>query len=112
MSELLFSIARDFSPNPGPRFIRQGAHSGEALRRRLLHFLDANEGVVVVDLDGTKGFGSSFLDEAFGGLVRSENKNKDELLKRLRFRSIVDPSYVDEILDSIERAVPGAETVH
>jgi len=25
---------------------------------------------VIVDLDGTSGYGSSFLEEAFGGLVR------------------------------------------
>jgi len=110
MSNVLFSIARDFSPNPGPRYIRQGANSGEALRRKLLPILNGASEKVVIDLDGTKGIGSSFLDEAFGGLVRSEGKSKDDLLRKLEFRSSVDPSYIDEIFDSISKARP--ETAH
>jgi hypothetical protein len=86
--------------------VRQGAHSGEALRRKLLAVLNATKGRVTVDLDGTKGIGSSFLDEAFGGLVRHERKNRDDLLSRFDFRSQVDPSYIDDIVDSIRRAEP------
>ena len=104
----LFSIAKDFSPNPGPRFRRQGAHSGEALRHKLVGVLAKHAGKVVVDLDGTKGIGSSFIDEAFGGLVRKEKKSKDDLLGRFEFRSTIDPSYVAEIIDAIERAEPDA----
>jgi hypothetical protein len=111
MTELMFSIARDFSPHPGPRFARQGKHSGEALRRKLLTVLDSAPGTVVIDLDGTKGIGSSFLDEAFGGLVRSEQKSKDDLLRRFKFRSRVDPSYIETIIDSIKRAAPGEPRV-
>lgn len=111
MSERLFSIAREFSPNPGPRFIRQGKFSGEALRRKLMEVLAGPEDTIVVDLDGTKGIGSSFLDEAFGGLIRSERKSKDDILRRFKFRSSLDPSYIDTIHDSIERATPDG-TVH
>jgi hypothetical protein len=50
--------------------------------------------------------GSSFLDEAFGGLIRREGKSKDELKRRLRFQSRLDPSYIETIQDSIERAQP------
>lgn len=73
-----------------------------------MKFLDNTAGVVTIVLDGTRGMGSSFLDEAFGGLVRSEGKNKDELQHRLRFQSRLDPSYIDTIVESIERAVPDA----
>ena len=100
----MFSIARDFSPNPGPRYIRQGANSGELLRRKLLRIVRAAGGKIRIDLDGTKGMGSSFLDEAFGGLVRNEGVDRERLLKQLDLRSSVDPSYVDEIRDSIQRA--------
>ncbi len=106
MTETIFSIARQFSPFPGPRYDRQGKHSGQSLRRQLMKLLDGGDRLIVVDLDGTKGIGSSFLDEAFGGLVRWEHKSADDLLKRFRFRSNVDPSYIDEIIDSIKRAVP------
>ena len=106
MSETVFSIARDFSPNPGPRFIRQGAHSGEALRRQLVKKLRSIGGKLRIDLDGTKGMGSSFLDEAFGGLVRSDGMDSAQLLQRLDLRSNAEPSYIAEIRDSIRRAVP------
>lgn len=112
MSSKVFSIARDFSANPGPRYTRQGAHSGESLRRKLLSLLNSTQGILVIDLDGTKGIGSSFLDEAFGGLVRWEKKSKEYLFGRLQFRSTIDPSYIDEIQDSIERAVPELGPVH
>jgi hypothetical protein len=91
MTDLLFSIARDFSPNPGPRFVRQGANSGEALRKRLVSLLEKTNGTVIVDLDGTKGIGSSFLDEAFGGLIRTEGKSKTDVLRRFSFQSKFDP---------------------
>lgn len=105
----MFSIATDFSQHPGPRYKTQGANSGEQLRSKLVAFLQANPGKVVIVLDGTRGMGSSFLDEAFGGLVRNEGMTKNELLSRLNFVSRIDPSYIDEIKDSIERSVP---TVH
>lgn len=106
MNPVVFSIARDFSPHPGPRYARQGANSGEALRQRLLKLLKAQPSKLLIDLDGTKGIGSSFLDEAFGGLVRWEHMSKNDLLKRLEFRSTLDPSYIAEIVDSISKAEP------
>lgn len=112
MSEVVFSIARDFSRFPGPRFARQGPHSGETLRRELKRQLSGLTGELVVDLDGTTGYGSSFLDEAFGGLVRSEHFPRDQLLAKLQFRSRLDPSYVDEILDSINKAEPELPAEH
>lgn len=110
MSEQVFSIVQKFGPYAGPRYVRQGPHSGEALRRVLLRFLDETTGVVTVVLDGTRGMGSSFLDEAFGGLIRREGKSKDELKRRLRFQSRIDPSYIETIRDSIDRAEPEPDT--
>lgn len=112
MSEFTYSIAKKFSKHPGPRYVRQGPDSGELLRRRLNQILSEVKGTVLVDLDGTTGFGSSFLDEAFGGLIRSDHWQKDQLLRRLQFRSTLDPSYVDEIMDSINKAKPAEEVSH
>lgn len=109
MSDRHFSIAREFSPHPGPRYVRHGSNSGEALRKRLLEYVKQTPGRVVIDLDGTKGFGSSFLDEAFGGLIRWEGWSKDEVKRKFEFRSRIDPSYVSEIEESIERAVPSSD---
>jgi hypothetical protein len=106
MTEVPYSIARQFSRHPGPRYRRQGPHSGEALRTKLARILRTDpESTLIVDLDGTSGYGSSFLDEAFGGLVRSEGFERS-VQSRFRFKSNIDPSYVTEITESFERAQP------
>ncbi|WP_292959710.1 STAS-like domain-containing protein [Novosphingobium sp. UBA1939] len=108
MNTVVFSIAKDFSPHPGPRYAKQGANSGESLRQHLMKILRDHPTKLLIDLDGTKGIGSSFLDEAFGGLVRSEHMSKNDLLNCFEFRSTLDPSYIVEIIDSINRAEPAA----
>ena len=71
MTSKLISVASDFSPSPAGRYLNDGPYPGEAFRDRLLvPALKSNERVVV-NLDGTDGYGSSFLEEAFGGLVRT-----------------------------------------
>lgn len=67
---ITINIAKEFSPYPGGRYERFGKFSGEEFRDKLL--LPAiEEGPVTVELDGVRGYGSSFLEEAFGGLVRA-----------------------------------------
>lgn len=72
MSEKRTSIARNFSKYPAGRYKADGRFSGERCRRELLVPALRGTDVVVVDLNGTLGYGSSFLEEAFGGLVREE----------------------------------------
>lgn len=63
-------IARDFSPYPGGRLRTDGPASGEEFRDdRLIPALKRSETVDVV-LDGAMGLPPSFLEEAFGGLLR------------------------------------------
>lgn len=63
----------DFTEYPGPRYDEQGPESGEKFYVEKLNplFLKCyREGKkLVVNLDGTAGFASSFLDEAFGQLT-------------------------------------------
>ncbi|MBY0473115.1 STAS-like domain-containing protein [Patescibacteria group bacterium] len=70
----IISIARDFSVSPGPRYIVEGDFSGELFRNTILEprFVEAiqKKEKLTVDLDGTLGYGTSFLEEAFGGLAR------------------------------------------
>jgi hypothetical protein len=106
MSRHKISVARDYSPYPGPRYVRQGPNSGEKFRRLLVKAL-SDHGSVLVDLDGTTGFGSSFLDEAFGGLVRNEGMRKADLLKRLVIKSDLDSSYKLEAEQAIADAEQG-----
>jgi len=71
----VISIATDFTRHPGPRYENDGPYSGEAFRKRIL--VPALEQAirsgdkVTVWLDDVAGYGSSFLEEAFGGLIRT-----------------------------------------
>lgn len=65
------SIAKQFSDTPGGRFISDGKFSGEQFRKELLlPAIETGENVVI-DLEGVLGLPPSFLEEAFGGLIRS-----------------------------------------
>lgn len=95
------SVAKDFSPYPAGRFCTDGPYSGEAFREKVLApVLDAGE-QAVIDLDGARGYGSSFLEEAFGGLVR-RGFAKEKVLRLLSIKS-EDQSLRDEIQGYIEQ---------
>lgn len=72
--DIFLSIANDFTKTPGGRCREDGEFSGEQFRKELLapKYLEAVRRNVklVVDLDGVAGYATSFLEEAFGGLVR------------------------------------------
>ena len=105
-TQCTISVARDFSRTPGPRYVRQGNWSGEKFRRLLVEKLRRCE-TLIIDLDGTRGYGSSFIDEAFGGLIREGVLSRDEAMTRLEFRSDQDPTYKAEA----ERAIRVARSV-
>lgn len=98
-------VAKDFSDVPAGRLKKDGPASGEGFRELLLAKLRSSDKVDVV-LDGAEGYGSSFLEEAFGGLVRLGLFTADELKKRLNIIARSEPFkiYVTEIWGYIERA--------
>ena len=55
---------------------------------------------VVISLDGARGYGSSFLEESFGGLTR-RGFTADLILQLFEFKSN-DESLIEEIKDYIE----------
>jgi STAS-like domain of unknown function (DUF4325) len=63
----------EFTEFPGPRYCDQGDFSGENFYHTKLNkcFYNAliNGKILSIVLDGTAGYASSFLDEAFGNLV-------------------------------------------
>lgn len=95
-------IAKDFSHKPFGRDDDDGKFNGRRFRQELLMraFNDNNEPVEVF-LDGvTRGFGSSFLDEAFAGLIR-DGVDYNQVKTRLVIRTD-DDDYKSEIWDYIE----------
>ena len=80
-------IARDFSKFPAGRFREDGEWSGAAFRDLLVEALRSGDRVEVVFDGVVAGVASSFLDEAFGGLVRECHIEKALLDERLHLRT-------------------------
>ena len=89
-------IATDFSRIPGARYPEEGDFSGqEAIQEKVK---------LTIDLDGTAGLGTSFLEEAFGGLIREDRLDYNEIIGTLEFVSEEDPDYISEIHSYIDDA--------
>jgi hypothetical protein len=102
MEPKVINIERDFSRYPAGRFKTDGPYSGERFREEvLIPALKGREGKVIVEFDGARGLGSSFLEEAFGGLIRS-GFSTAELRDRLDMRS-KDKSLTEEVLSYIQK---------
>jgi hypothetical protein len=100
----VINVAQDFYDAPVGRYPADGKYNGERFRNEILVPHLNNDGDILIDLDGTDGYGSSFLDEAFGGLVRLCGYTSQELHKRLTFKSEEDESFIGEIWDYIDTA--------
>lgn len=86
MATHTIKIAEDFTKFPAGRFFTDGDFSGERFREDFLTPALKEYDKVVLLLDGVKGYGSSFLEEAFGGLVREKYFTKEELHKKLEIQ--------------------------
>lgn len=71
-------ICDDFTDVPGGRYIKEGKYSGEEFRDSILKekIYEAEKlgDKLIIDFDGCYGFSTSFLEEAFGGMVRVYKK--------------------------------------
>lgn len=97
------NIAHDFHDAPAGRYLDDGPFNGELFRTK--HLVPAlRAGEVTVILDEAEGYGSSFLEEAFGGLIRKEGFSGSELRNKLKLVSAEDPTLIDEIWSYVEDA--------
>lgn len=99
------NIGRDFTRFPGGRYRRHGPGSGEEFRdAHLLPSLQRGD-LVNVTFGDVFGLPASFVEEAFGGLVR---KGLDEKYIRAHLRLVAQSpsyqSYVDEAWSYINEA--------
>jgi hypothetical protein len=102
MGPKVINIEKDFSRYPAGRFKADGPHSGERFREELLiPALKSCEGKIIVEFDGARGLGSSFLEEAFGGLIRV-GFSATELRNRLDMHC-KDKSLTEEVLNYIQK---------
>ena len=102
------NIARDYSKIPGGRYVEDGPYSGQDFREKLLlpKFQKAKQQgeTLQVNLDGGYGYGSSFLDEAFGGLARVL---KDPNIMKIDIISDEEPELISQIRKYIEQGLKG-----
>jgi len=98
-------IANDFTDSPGGRYIKEGQFSGEAFRDQLLvpkyENCKKNNQKLLIDFDGTYGYATSFLDEAFGGLSRMFKK--DNILDVIEFKSDDQPGLIADIIEYMKK---------
>ncbi|WP_345865123.1 STAS-like domain-containing protein [Shewanella algae] len=102
-------IVTDFHPQPYGRYRTDGPGcektSGEVFRETILAPALRQHSKVEVDLTGYNRYGRSFLDEAFGGLIREEGFTKDDLDLKL----VLIHSSVQSILKVIQDRIEAAE---
>ncbi|WP_074861786.1 STAS-like domain-containing protein [Lysobacter enzymogenes] len=102
MGTKIIDIGKEFSRYPVGRYKNQGKHNGEIFREDWLRpALTSNE-LVEILFDSALGYGSSFLEEVFGGMIRSGVK-KTDLLARVKLIT-KDESLKKEIQFYIEQA--------
>ena len=96
-------IAKDYSETPAGRYITDGNYSGQRFRDEFLYSALQRYDALEVNLDGALGYGSSFLEEAFGGLIREKGMGLDQIKEKL---SIVSsrPLYKTKIWAYLEDA--------
>jgi hypothetical protein len=83
--------------------MKNGKTSGEEFREKfLIPSVESGE-TVYIELDGTIGYGSSFLEEAFGGLVRKLKLKASQIESQLILVS-EDTSLIQEIKEYLEDA--------
>ena len=103
MSQVTINIGKQYTRFPIGRKRAFGNQSGEGFREDVLEpALREQPNSIRIEFDDALGFGSSFLEEAFGGLVRAGHDPKT-LLNVFDFIS-EDPSLVEEVRSYIANA--------
>ena len=101
----VLNIAKQFSRSPAGRYLTDGPFSGQAFRENLLLPALRQSEIVDVQLDGVLGLGSSFLEEAFGGLVREAGLKSEALHQKLHISSKL-KTYKQQIWHYVDSAKP------
>lgn len=96
-------IVNDFTDTPGARTYEDGPYSGQEFFDKLLKpkFIEAEEkGVKLkIDLDGTNGYASSFINEAFSLL--GNEFGAENVWNILDLKSEEVPKYITKVKESV-----------
>lgn len=84
--KFVISVVKDFGDKPYGRYMDSNNKlSGERFRKEVLAPALREHLYVHVELDGYNRYGRSFLDEAFGGLIREEGFTWEDINQRLTY---------------------------
>jgi hypothetical protein len=118
MTEIEINVVKDFHPKPygrdpedspgceltcGKKFREE--HLAPALDKAI-----AENAHVTVDLTGYNRYGRSFLDEAFGGLIRESGFSGKDVKDRITYKHDHLKTIISIINDRIEAAIDGTPT--
>ena len=103
-SVMKINVAKDFSKNPSGRYIEDGKTSGEVFLKNVLLPAVRTYDIVEINFDGVRGYGSSFLEEAFGGFIRETKMSLVEFFKKVKIIT-QDPLLEQEIKGYLEEEV-------
>ena len=99
-------IATDFSEFPGARNYGDGKKTGEEFYELVLKesFQDALNDAekLFVDIDGTNGYATSFLDQAFGELAK--DFGVQVVLDNIEIKTEDEPDLLEDIMGYIKDA--------
>lgn len=104
------NIGKDFSIDPIGRYRSDGNRSGETFRedflKPALQSLDLGEKLEIIIDDGVESYGSSFLSEGFGGMVKYGFIKSNELLEKIEITYTNDDFefFKKKILEYISKA--------
>jgi|1048.fasta_scaffold29970_2 hypothetical protein len=108
MEKIEISVLKHFSPTPGPRYIHEGKFSGELFRKNVLYprVSEAIEKNIPfeVNLDKTAGYGTSFLEESFGGLIRMHKLSYDKIMHLMTLISKEEDYLIDDVNEYLKDA--------
>jgi len=103
------NVSHDFTDAPGARNPQDGPDSGEVFYNRLLlpKFEEAlkTKSILLVDMDGTFGYATSFISESFGSL--SMKFGPELVLKNIKIKSDEDDglkTYIKSTIKNPEKA--------
>ena len=106
MEKIIINIAKEYTKTPGGRHISEGEFSGEDFREKILlkkaQQAIQNGNKLEVILDGGYGYAPSFLEEAFGGLMRK--LMDDRLFDIISIISEEEPKLIQDIKNYMREA--------
>lgn len=104
----MITIVKDWSPKPYGRGPSDGPTCGQFFREQMLEKAMLENDSVHVVLTGYNRYGRSFLDEAFGGLIRVSGFTPEEVKRKLTYSHATLPAIIEIINDRIDAAIRDA----